>query len=234
MDRQYLEETRRLLDKETPVILADIRSIYAKLDRKFGLRGARIPISFGYEDDLLGSYTRGNGSIMEHFHFSLLFVGYSVPKPLDRCDRVDLYLHEYAHYMQYNMEIPKQYTWQPGIHGSAWKYCCSLIGAAPTPYYKAGESLMHHDYEKLLTRKKRTAVTVMQDTLQREREYQDKKNSQLLYRVGDKVSHPKFGEGTVEAIEQLSGSVRLQIQFPDQSRKIDQKWLAKTNYHRSG
>ncbi len=52
--------------------------------------------------------------------------------------------------MQYNMEIPKKYTWQPGIHGSAWKYCCSLVGAAPTPYYKVGESLIKHDYDAAL------------------------------------------------------------------------------------
>lgn len=65
---------------------------------------------------------------------------------------MDLYKHEYAHYMQYNMDIPDKYNWQPGIHGSAWKYCCSLIGAAPTPYYKAGEGLIKHDYDKVLKR----------------------------------------------------------------------------------
>ena len=55
--------------------------------------------------------------------------------------------------MQYNMDIPDKYNWQPGIHGSAWKYCCSLIGAAPTPYYKAGEGLIKHDYDKVLKKK---------------------------------------------------------------------------------
>ena len=52
--------------------------------------------------------------------------------------------------MQYNMQIPEKYKWQAGTHGSAWKYCCSLIGAAPTPYYKAGKALMDHNYDKAL------------------------------------------------------------------------------------
>ena len=55
--------------------------------------------------------------------------------PLKKEDRLDLYKHEYAHYMQYNFHIPSEYQWQHGTHGSAWKYCCSLVGAAPTPYY---------------------------------------------------------------------------------------------------
>ena len=73
--------------------------------------------------------------------------------PLSKEDRMDLFKHEYAHYMQYNMQIPEKYKWQTGTHGSAWKYCCSLIGAAPTPYYKAGEALMDHDYDKVLKNK---------------------------------------------------------------------------------
>ena len=34
-------------------------------------------------------------------------------KPLSKDDRMDLYKHEYAHYMQYNMDIPGKYNWQP-------------------------------------------------------------------------------------------------------------------------
>ena len=98
----------------------------------------------------LGSYTRQSAHEKEHFHFSLLFVAYGVNNPLSKEDRIDLFKHEYAHYMQYNMRIPEKYKWQAGTHGSAWKYCCSLIGAAPTPYYKAGEALLDHNYDKVL------------------------------------------------------------------------------------
>ena len=48
------------LQKEIPILTAQIRSLYAEFDRKFHLQGAKIPITFGMETDLLGSYTRGN------------------------------------------------------------------------------------------------------------------------------------------------------------------------------
>ena len=110
------------LQKEIPILTAQIRSLYAKFDKKFHLNGAKIPITFGMEPDLLGSYTRGNCHEKEHFHFSLLFIGYAVKNPLKKEDRLDLYKHEYAHYMQYNFHIPSEYQWQHGTHGSAWKY----------------------------------------------------------------------------------------------------------------
>ena len=111
------------LQKEIPILTAQIRSLYAEFDKKFHLNGAKIPITFGMEPDLLGSYTRGSCHEKEHFHFSLLFIGYAVKNPLKKEDRLDLYKHEYAHYMQYNFHIPSEYQWQHGTHGSAWKYC---------------------------------------------------------------------------------------------------------------
>lgn len=139
----------------------------------------------------------------------------------------------YAHYMQYNYPIPKEYEWQPGIHGSAWKYCCSLVGASPTPYYKAGEALMEHNYEKALKNPIHDKTVPMRDTYRREKKYQSDKNSVVQYEVGETVNHPKFGEGTVEKIEQLTGSVRLHIRFGEEIKMIDQKWLLQTKYHKS-
>ena len=66
------------LQKEIPILTAQIRSLYAEFDKKFHLNGAKIPITFGMEPDLLGSYTRGSCHEKEHFHFSLLFIGYAV------------------------------------------------------------------------------------------------------------------------------------------------------------
>lgn len=96
------------LQKEIPILTAQIRSLYAEFDKKFHLNGAKIPITFGMEPDLLGSYTRGSCHEKEHFHFSLLFIGYAVKNPLKKEDRLDLYKHEYAHYMQYNFHIPSR------------------------------------------------------------------------------------------------------------------------------
>lgn len=133
-DRDYTE-LYASLQKETTILTAQIRALYRELDKKYHLRGAQIPITFGFETDALGSYTRAGHHEKEHFHFSLLFVGYGVKNPLSKEDRMDLYKHEYAHYMEHHITIPREYQWQPGLHGSAWKYCCSLVGAAPTPYF---------------------------------------------------------------------------------------------------
>lgn len=223
---------RQLLENETKIHLAEIRFLYQKLDRQLGLNGARVPITFGFDTDRLGAYTPGFGQDEEEFHFSLLFIGYCVTKPLSKDDRMDLYKHEYAHYMQYNMDIPDKYNWQPGIHGSAWKYCCSLIGAAPTPYYKAGEGLIKHDYDKVLKKKITDKSIPIRDTYSREQEYRKKKNSTVKFNINDDINHPKFGKGTIEHIEQLEGSVRLHVRFGEDLKKIDQKWLLQAGMKR--
>ena len=219
------------LQKEIPILTAQIRSLYAEFDKKFHLNGAKIPITFGMEPDLLGSYTRGSYHEKEHFHFSLLFIGYAVKNPLKKEDRLDLYKHEYAHYMQHNFYIPQEYQWQHGTHGSAWKYCCSLVGAAPTPYYKIGESLLKHDYDKALKNPIHDKTVQIRDTYRREQAYQSTRHSEIKFQVNDVVAHPKFGEGIVEEVVQLPNSVRLHIRFPDNEvRKIDQKWLLRSKH----
>ena len=105
-DRDYTE-LYASLQKETTILTAQIRALYRELDKKFHLRGAQIPITFGFETDALGSYTRTGHHEKEHFHFSLLFVGYGVKNPLSKEDRMDLYKHEYAHYMEHHNCNPK-------------------------------------------------------------------------------------------------------------------------------
>lgn len=225
-------ELVRLLRKDIPVLTAQIRNLYAELDHRFHLSGAKIPITFGLDKDLLGSYTRAGDGEKEHFHFSLLFIGYAVEHPLSKEDRMDLYKHEYAHYMQHNIEIPKEYSWQSGLHGSAWKYCCSLIGAAPTPYYCAGEALLKHDYNKVLKNPIHDKTIPLRDNYRREREYQKEKNRVVKFKIGEQVEHPKFGVGHIEEIKQMSDSVRLHIRFREELKIIDQKWLLRTRFQR--
>ena len=193
---------RQRLQKEIPILRALIQNLYEELDRKLHLNGAKVPITFGYDTDTLGSYTRRSAHEKEHFHFSLLFIAYGVKNPLSKEDRIDLFKHEYAHYMQYNMQIPEKYKWQAGTHGSAWKYCCSLIGAAPTPYYKAGEALMNHDYDKVLKNRIHDKSVPVRDTYQQLKTAQKKKDEVVQYKLGDAVTHPKFGHGIVEKINQ--------------------------------
>ena len=179
----------------------------------------------GYQPDIWKKL-----EVKEHFHFSLLFIAYGVKNPLSKEDRIDLFKHEYAHYMQYNMQIPEKYKWQAGTHGSAWKYCCSLIGAAPTPYYKAGEALMNHDYDKVLKNRIHDKSVPVRDTYQQLKTAQKKKDEVVQYKLGDAVTHPKFGHGIVEKINQRSGGVHLHIRFDGEVKCIDQKWLSRKKY----
>lgn len=130
----------------------------------------------------------------------------------------------------YQSDIPEKYKWQAGTHGSAWKYCCSLIGAAPTPYYKAGEALMNHDYDKVLKNRIHDKSVPVRDTYQQLKTAQKKKDEVVQYKLGDAVTHPKFGHGIVEKINQRSGGVHLHIRFDGEVKCIDQKWLSRKKY----
>ena len=198
---------RQRLQKEIPILRALIQNLYEELDRKLHLNGAKVPITFGYDTDTLGSYTRRSAHEKEHFHFSLLFIAYGVKNPLSKEDRIDLFKH-----------------------GSAWKYCCSLIGAAPTPYYKAGEALMNHDYDKVLKNRIHDKSVPVRDTYQQLKTAQKKKDEVVQYKLGDAVTHPKFGHGIVEKINQRSGGVHLHIRFDGEVKCIDQKWLSRKKY----
>ena len=86
-ENQFL---RQRLQKEIPILTALIQNLYQELDRKFHLNGAKIPVTFGFETDSLGSYTRQSAHEKEHFHFSLLFVAYGVNNPLSK-ETVSIY-----------------------------------------------------------------------------------------------------------------------------------------------
>ncbi len=60
---------RQRLQKEIPILRALIQNLYEELDRKLHLNGAKVPITFGYDTDTLGSYTRRSAHEKEHFHF---------------------------------------------------------------------------------------------------------------------------------------------------------------------
>lgn len=233
---EFTDALYRMMDREIPILTAEIRALYQNLDAKFHLHGASVPISFGYEEESLGSYTPAHDGETDEFHFSLLFLARCVSKPLTKEDRQDLFLHEYAHYMQYHIDIPKEYTWQSGIHGSAWKYCCSLVGAAPTPYYKAGEGLLKHDYDAVLQKKSLTDPSIpLLDQRRREQEYRASKDRIVQYQIGETVTHPKYGAGQIVDIQQQNDAVRLIIAFSAGEKIIDQKWfLQNTRYKRAG
>lgn len=215
---------------ERMILQAEITALYKKLDKKFHLKGATLPIFFDEDEQRLGAYVSQDEASGEgaHFYFSLAFLGYGKAGQIPVEDRKDLYLHEYAHYMAQNMEIPSEYQFQPGIHGSAWKYCCSLVGAAPTPFYKFGEALRKHDYDKVLKNPIHDKTVPMRDRYQQEQAYRKKKNSQVSFEVGEKVNHPKYGEGVIQKIQATDSNVRLVIEFSIGEKTIDQQWLKRS------
>ncbi len=224
------------LQREVPHLKSEIQTLYRRLDRQLGLHGASVPITFGFETDVLGSYTPAGNGKAEHFHFSLLYIGYLDMRQVRKHDKLDLYRHEYAHYMVSHMEIPQQYLWQPGKHGSAWKYCCSLIGANPTACFEKDKGLSKPDYRQALDNPWKNPDYSAVYALRQEKISQMEKNRQVHFHEGDIVVHPAFGEGKVEKTEQLAGDVRLHIRFPDGVRKIGQKWLIQhtdARFHRS-
>lgn len=77
-DYNTYEGLRAILEKETPILIAQIRALYRELDKKFHLQGAKVPITFGFETDSLGSYNQNGHGQKEHFHFSLFFIGYGL------------------------------------------------------------------------------------------------------------------------------------------------------------
>ena len=48
-DYNTYEGLRAILEKETPILIAQIRALYRELDKKFHLQGAKVPITFGFE-----------------------------------------------------------------------------------------------------------------------------------------------------------------------------------------
>ena len=94
-----------------------------------------------------------------------------------------------------------------------------------------GESLLKHNYDKALKNPIHDKTVPIRDTYRREQAYKSAKHSEIKFQVNDVVTHPKFGEGTVEEIVQLSNSVRLHIRFADDEvKKIDQKWLLRSGH----
>ena len=166
---------RQLLENETKIHLAEIRFLYQKLDRQLGLNGARVPITFGFDTDRLGAYTPGFGQDEEEFHFSLLFIGYCVTKPLSKDDRMDLYKHEYAHYMQYNMDIPDKIQLAARHPRKCVEILLLTYRSSSHSYYKAGEGLIKHDYDKVLKKKITDKSIPIRDTYSREQEYRKRK-----------------------------------------------------------
>lgn len=225
-------ETRNRMEKLVPVIREKIRALYRPLDSKYGLRGALLDILFSWDEDVMGAYVPKGPEREEHFVFSLCAVSFA-DSAMTAADKRDLFLHEYAHYMARHIDIPKEYQFRGGAHGSAWQYCCSLIGAAPSESYRPGMGTEKHDYSKTLTHSLSDPFANLKNQRRIEEEYRKKKALEVHFAEGDVVQHPKFGEGTVEKLEKTDKSVRVHVRFGDEVKKIDQSWLHRSKFKKA-
>jgi hypothetical protein len=111
---------------------AAIRREFARLDAKTGLKGAKLPITFGNAKGTLGSYTSANGGA---FRFSRHYFN-DASWPVE--EALDTIRHEYAHYMDHmvygNMG-----------HGASWKKCCLEVGALPIRCYSRERAKYYQD-----------------------------------------------------------------------------------------
>ena len=86
-------------------------------------------------------------------------------------------------------------------------------------------ALIQNSYKELDRKYDKTVP--IRDTYQRLQKAQKEKDEVVQYKIGDSVTHPKFGNGIVEKINPRSGGVHLHIRFNEDAKCIDQKWLIK-------
>ena len=89
---------------------------------------------------------------------------------------------------------------------------------------------MDYNYDNVLKNRIHDKTVPIRDTYQRLQKAQKEKDEVVQYKIGDSVTHPKFGNGIVEKINPRSGGVHLHIRFNEDVKCIDQKWLTRRKY----
>ena len=114
-----------------------IREELSRLDKKTGLNGSSVPISFNNARCTLGLYSPVNGGAFKFSNYYFQNPDWPVEVALDTIR------HEYAHYMDHVL-------YGHGGHGSTWKMCCGVIGAMPIRCYneKRAEYYRHKHLEE--------------------------------------------------------------------------------------
>ena len=89
---------------------------------------------------------------------------------------------------------------------------------------------MDHNYDKVLKSRIHDKTVPIRDTYQRQQKAQKQKDEVVQYKIGDNITHPKFGDGIIEKTNLRSGGVHLHIRFDGEVKCIDQKWLMRRKY----
>lgn len=177
-----------------------IREELARLDKKTGLEGAKLPIKYVECGNFLGCF-RGNAKTDRcYFEFHL---GYFHDPDFSYEEAVNVIRHEYAHYMDWMyygiMPFGRRIYGKYDCHGETWKMCCAEIGARPVKYY---DSRINDYYNK-------------------KHQEEDRGNAVLdTYHLDDRIIHPKWGEGIIVEIIGDSIDRKVIIQFTEESKKL--------------
>lgn len=106
-----------------------IREELRRLDKKTGLHGATLKITFGNTRSRLGYFSYRDKNSLEFYFSNLYFADRNFPT---EC-KLDIIRHEYAHYMDYIRNGSSS-------HGQQWKICCNIVGALPIRCYRDSRS----------------------------------------------------------------------------------------------
>lgn len=174
-----------------------IRDEIKRLDGITKLSGSEVPIVFSSR----ATSTLGCFNVDKDGNMSFSFSdSYYMDSKFPIQEKIDTIRHEYAHYMCYMLYGPYH------GHDKFWKRCCTEIGATPTRLYNASRAEYYNEKNK------------------KENDLICKVNA---YKVGDKVAHPNFGQGTIISITGEAKSTFAIVKFAnDMEKNISLYWLA--------
>lgn len=160
-----------------------IRREIRRLDKLTGLHGADLQITFGKARSRLGAFHL-DPKTREPWKFYFSRFYFDNPEWSTK-SALDVIRHEYAHYMDYMVNGNLG-------HGSTWKACCIKVGADP--------SRLYNEKVEAFYKKEEAAKKAISDQIDR-------------FLPGMKISHPKFGIGTIKAITGIDEKRILEVEF---------------------
>lgn len=168
-----------------------IRTEMRRLDRKTGLHGSDLAITFNNSICYLGMYYYGTADHPPYFVFSRkYFENDNYPDST----LTDVVRHEYAHHM-----VDALY---PGleerVHGRTWKKCCVEIGADPVRLCNVERALARRRAEKQQQADAAVVRSLLDDL-----------------HLGDHIRHPSFGEGVITGMTPNSDNPLVAVTFSD-------------------
>lgn len=215
----------------------DIRMVIYALDEKTGMDGADLPICIynGTDVKALASYTpmqKGN-PLFRSFRFSAKYFDNDSFKD---SAAIDVIRHEYCHYLVDVLDLKSVFN-EDNSHGKAWKTMCHLINVDPRSTYNEWwfRRISSEELERLVLAEDIQTVNIMEQIerwgtdlpskkrrLSLEKKLIKKYTKKRVFRVGDRLSHEKFGRGVVLDTMPTENKQLLFVEFDSSEKRIIQ------------